>query len=121
MADGGCRKPPFRSPLSLILGILPRTARRRQGRAAFARRSGPLTARTRDAGPETPQAPTVRVARKIALRKSKRADIWLNGLLTLAVVAALVIWAHTMLEMISEVVGLMPGLLLTAQVVSREL
>jgi len=33
-------------PLSLILGGVPRTARSGQGRADFARRSGPLTART---------------------------------------------------------------------------
>jgi hypothetical protein len=65
-------------------------------------------AQPRDLRLETPQAPTVRVARKIALRKSKTTDIWLNGLLTLAVVAALVIWARTMLEMISEMVGLIP-------------
>jgi hypothetical protein len=62
----------------------------------------------RDVEPETPETPTVRVARKIALRKSTAADIWLNALLTLAMVAALVIWARIMFEMISEVVGLMP-------------
>jgi len=62
----------------------------------------------RDVEPETPQASTVRVARKIALRKSTAADIWLNGLLALALVAALAIWARTMIEMIAEVVGLMP-------------
>jgi len=68
----------------------------------------PRRPQLRDLGPETPQAPSVRIARKIALRKSKPTDIWLNGLLTLAVVVALVIWARTMLEMISEIVGLIP-------------
>src|SRR5712691_6147678 len=43
-ANAGCRV--SACPLSLILGTVPRTARSGQGRAGFARRSGPLTART---------------------------------------------------------------------------
>src|SRR5579883_2405423 len=45
-APGRCRRPfPF-CPLSFILGRVCGTARSRQGRAGFARRSGPLPART---------------------------------------------------------------------------
>jgi hypothetical protein len=42
LPEAGC---PF-CPLSLISGTVPRTARSGQGRGGFARRSGPLTART---------------------------------------------------------------------------
>src|SRR5579862_2722251 len=46
MIPGRCRRCSSFCPLSFILGRVCRTARSRQGRAGFARRSGPLPART---------------------------------------------------------------------------